>query len=92
MIITKPIYLVKIEGNLKELASELPDVIIATYEEHINKTYVIVKGNETNHTKEIINYFYRLHEDLEKHRKKYKKEQIEVKYSKEGINFKIKNT
>lgn len=89
MIITKPIYFVKIEGDLKNLVSELPDVIIATYEEYINKTYVVVKATNDNHIKEVLRYFYRIHEDLEKNKKKYKKEQVEVEYSKEGINFKV---
>jgi hypothetical protein len=91
MIITTPIYFVRIEGDLKNIVSELPDIIIATYEEHLNKTYAILKATDDNHTKEVIKYFYRLHEDLEKHKKKYKKEQVEVKYSREGINFKINN-
>ena len=89
MIITTPIYFVRIEGNLKNVVSELPDVIIATYEEDLNKTYVVLKATNDNHTKEVIKYFYRLHEDLKKHKKQYKKEQVEVKYSRNGIEFKI---
>lgn len=88
MIITTPIYFVKIEGDLKHIVSELPDVIIATYEESLNKTYVVVKANNYNYTNQVVKYFYTLHEDLKKHKKKYKKEQVEVEYSKNGINFK----
>lgn len=89
MIITTPIYFIKIEGNLKHIVSELPDVIIASYEEHINKTYVVLKATEKNFSKEISKYFYRLHSDLEAHKKQYKKEQVEVVYSKNGIDFKV---
>jgi len=89
MIIKTPIYFIKIEGNLKYLVSDLPDVIIATYEEDLNKTYVVLKATAENKTKDVINYFYGLHEDLKKHKKKFKEEQVEVRYSREGINFKI---
>jgi hypothetical protein len=91
MIITTPIYFVRIEGDLKNIISELPDIIIATYEEHLNKTYAILKATNDNYTKEVTKYFYKLHEDLEKHKKKYKKEQVDVKYSREGIHFKVKH-
>ena len=89
MIITTPIYFVRIEGDLKHIVCELPDVIIATYEENLNKTFVVLKATNNNYTKEVIKYFYNLHEDLKKHKKTQKKEQIEVKYSKNGIDFKI---
>ena len=88
MVIKTPIYYVTIEGNLKQIVSELPHVIIATYEEHINKTFVVVKASEKNETSKVLEYFYRLHVDLLNHKKKYKCEQVEVKYSKEGIDFK----
>ena len=45
MRITTPIYYVTIEGNLKEIVSELPDVIIATYEDYDNKTLVVVNAS-----------------------------------------------
>ena len=34
-----------------------------------------------------IKYFYNIHENLEKHRKTYKKEQVEVEYLKDGIDL-----
>lgn len=89
MIIEKPVYFVKIEGNLKQQVSQLPYTIIATYEEHLNKTYVIVSADEEDHSKEIYNIFSRLHEDINKQKIKLKTEQVEVKYSKNGIDFKV---
>ena len=88
MVIKTPIYYVKIEGNLKEIVSELPDVIIASYEEHINKTFVVLKASEENLSKEVLKYFYRLHYELPKQAKVLKQNHVEVKYSKEGIDFK----
>ena len=70
MIITAPIYFVRIEGDLKHIVCELPDVIIATYEENLNKTFVVLKATNNNYTKEVIKYFYNLHEDSKKRRKK----------------------
>jgi hypothetical protein len=87
MTITTPIYLVKIEGNLKYITSDLPDVITTNYEEITNKTYVVVKATNENLTKGIIKYFYNIHENLEKHRRTYKKEQVEVEYLKDGIDL-----
>ena len=88
MVIKTPIYYVTIQGNLKQIVSELPHVIIASYEEHVDKTFVVVKASEIDETDKVLNYFYRIHVDLLNHKNKYKKEQVEVKYSKEGINFK----
>jgi uncharacterized protein YifN (PemK superfamily) len=88
MIIRTPIYYVVVQGNLKHIISELPHVIIVTYEEHIDKTFVVVKASEKDETEKVLDYFYRLHDDLIKDKKKYKQEQVEVKYSKNGINFK----
>lgn len=87
MIIKRPIYFVQIEGDVKQYASHLPYTIIATYEEYINKTYVIVAAGEEDYSEEIYKIFSNLHQDIKRHKKSLKKEQIEVKYSKEGINF-----
>lgn len=85
--IEKPIYFIKVEGDIKVLASALPYVIISSYESHINKTYVVADASEGDHSKEIHKIFSELHSDLNKHKKTYKKDQVEITYSKEGINF-----
>lgn len=90
MRITTPIYYVIIEGNLKEIVSELPDVIIATYEDYDNKTLVVVKASNKDESSKVLKYFYRLHSDLLKHKKQFKKEQVIVTYSPNGINFNVK--
>ena len=90
MRITTPIYYVTIEGNLKEIVSELPDVIIATYEDYDNKTLVVVKASNKDESSKVLKYFYRLHSDLLKHKKQFKKEQVIVTYSPNGINFNVK--
>lgn len=87
MIIKRPIYFVQIEGDMKEIASHLPYTIIATYEKHINKTYVIIAADEENHSDEIHKIFTNLHFSIKWNKKITKKEQVEVKYSKDGINF-----
>ena len=90
MRITTPIYYVTIEGNLKEIVSELPDVIIATYEDYDNKTLLVVKASDKDESSKVLKYFYRLHSDLLKHKKQFKKEQVIVTYSPNGINFNVK--
>lgn len=82
MIITYPIYFVEMSGDLKEEVSKLQNVIIASYEKHIDKTYVVLKASNNDETKEVIRYFHKAD-------KKYKLHNIDVKYSKEGINFKV---
>lgn len=87
MIIKNPIYYVVIEGNFKQPMSELSNVIVVSYEEHINKTFVVLKGSEKDETEDVLKYIRKVCLKLSKN----KKSQIKVKYSKEGINFKITN-
>lgn len=91
MIIRRPIYFVQIEGDIKEYASQLPYTIVATYEKCINKTYVVVAAGDEDLSKEIYKVFSNLHQNIKILKKRLKKEQVEVEYSKNGIDFKINN-
>lgn len=91
MIIETPIHFVTIQGNLKQQVSVLPFVIVATYEEHTDKTYVVIDAPEGDQSKIVEQHFYGLYEDLSKHKKRFNEDQVTVIYSKEGIDFKISN-
>jgi hypothetical protein len=73
-------YHVKIEGDVRNIIYTLPDMIGVKYNTADNKTEVLVKANKIDEKDEVVKYFYRLHVDLEKHKKAYKKEQVEVIY------------
>lgn len=80
MNINRPIYHVKIEGDIRNIIYTLPDIIGVKYSTIENKTEVLVKATKTDEKDKVVKYFYRLHEDLEKHKRTYKKEQVEVTY------------
>ena len=40
--IETPIALLKVKGNFKEKASEIPTTAISTYEEKLNQTFIVV--------------------------------------------------
>lgn len=85
MIIEKPVYFIEVEGDIKQYASALPSTIIATYESHINTTYIIVTANEEDHSKEVKKIYTRLHLDFLKKNAK----PLKVSHLKNGIDFKL---
>ena len=80
MNINRPIYHVKIKGDIRNIIYALPDMIGVMYNTIDNKTEVLVRANNIDEKDKVLKYFYSLHEDLEKHKKAYKKEQVEVIY------------
>ena len=76
------IYKVKIEGNLQNITRTLPSVLKSKYNRLSNKTEVTLKGTEIDVSEQILRSYYRLHEDLEKHKRSSKQEQVEVEYIK----------
>lgn len=90
MNIKNPIYYVKIDGDIRDAMYTIPNIIGVKYDTVENKTEVLVKASKEDETEKVIKYFYRLHEDLLKHKKQFKKEQVIVTYSPNGINFNVK--
>ena len=90
MNIKNPIYYVKIDGDIRDTMYTIPNIIGVKYDTVENKTEVLVKASKEDETEKVIKYFYRLHEDLLKHKKQFKKEQVIVTYSPNGINFNVK--
>lgn len=88
MIIETPIYFIKAEGNIKEYAKQLPCTIIASYEDYIDTTYIVVAADENNYSEEVKKQYKNLHSDYTKKGNKFK---FEITYSKNGIDFKTIN-
>ena len=82
MNIKNPIYYVKVEGDIRYIVYTLPNIIGVKYNTVENKTEILVKASNEDETGKVVKYFYNLHEDLLRHKKSYKKEQVEVNYFK----------
>ena len=82
MNIKNPIYYVKVEGDIRYIVYTLPNIIGVKYNTVENKTEILVKASNEDETGKVVKYFYNLHEDLPRHKKSYKKEQVEVNYFK----------
>lgn len=82
MNIKNPIYYVKVEGDIRYIVYTLPNIIGVKYNTIDNKTEIIVRASNEDETGRVIKYFYNLHEDLPRHKKTYKREQVEVSYLK----------
>lgn len=82
MNIKNPIYYVKVEGDIRYIVYTLPNIIGVKYNTIENKTEILVKASNEDETDRVVKYFYNLHEDLSRHKKAYKKEQVEVNYFK----------
>lgn len=88
MIIKRPVYLVVVEGDVKLHASQVPTTIIASYEREIDRTYIVVAGNENDFSEFVKKKYERIHTDIAKNRKLLKREQVFVTHHPEGIEFK----
>ena len=86
-----PIYYVKIDGDIRDTMYTIPNIIGVKYDTVENKTEVLVKASKEDETEKVIKYFYRLHEDLLKQKKQFKKEQVFVNYLPKGIDLSIYN-
>ena len=86
MIIERPVYFLEVVGDVKEYASHLPSTIIATYEEDIDTTYIVVAGTKKDFSEEVEKQYREIHLEL---KKKKNKNHIKIKYLINGINFKI---
>ena len=82
MNIKNPIYYVKVEGDIRYIVYTLPNIIGVKYNTIENKTEILVKASNEDETYRVVKIFYKLHEDLPKHKKSYKKEQVDVSYLK----------
>lgn len=80
MLITTPIYFVTVKGDFKDIASKMDRTIIATYEVHIDTTYIISEADEIDISSYVLAYYKSMGKGL-------KKKDVKVTHSKEGINF-----
>lgn len=83
IVITTPVVLLKIKGNLKERASSSEFVEVATYENEINQTFIVSKVEEGVN---LVDYRKRFLEELGISHNKL----ISLTYGEKGINFLIK--
>ena len=80
MVITEPVYFVTVKGNFKDVASRMERTIIATYESHIDITYIVSEADEIDISSYVLAYYKSMG-------KRLKKKDVSVTHSKEGINF-----
>jgi len=78
MIIKRPIFFLQIEGDFKKEAVLVPITVIASYEEYINKTYIVVFADDVKFMNNVITIYSKINQDLKK---------IKIQYSESGINF-----
>ena len=76
MIIKRPVFFLVIEGDFKKEAILIPITVIASYEKHIDKTYVVVFADDI-----------KFMENVKKIYSNEKSNKIEIQYSHSGINF-----
>ena len=82
MIIKRPIFFLEIQGDFKKEAVLIPITVIASYEKHINKTYIVVFADDVKFMENVKTIYSKINENAKK---------IKIQYSESGINF-INNT
>lgn len=87
MIIKRPVFFIEIEGDVKYQATQIPITVIASYEEHLNKTYVVVYADDKKFIKNVKDIYYNIHSDIKKQEHKLKTPQLEIKYLEQGLHF-----
>lgn len=85
MTITTPIYFVTIKGDYKEQASKRDKTIIATYEPHIDSTYIVSEADVIDISDYVIDYYKAMSKSI-------KKVDMTIIHSLDGINFISVNT
>ena len=80
MIIKRPIFFLEIEGDLKKEAVLLPITVIASFEKHLNKTYVVVFADDIKFMNNVKTIYSKIKSDgIPK--------KVYIRYSESGINF-----
>jgi len=82
--IETPIVLMKIKGNHKKIASMLKTTEIATYEEHIDQTFIVVK------VEDIDGIDLKVSEDYKEVLGLTEDDFVSRQFSKNGIDFIVK--
>jgi len=80
MIITTPIYFVTIKGDYKEQATKRGKTIIASYEPHIDSTYIVSEADVVDISDYVVSYYKSMHKNI-------RKRDMTIIHSLEGINF-----